>query len=255
MADTVPITAGSGTTIATDDISNTNLHYQRVKITDGTADSEVHLKVVAEDAASASGDTGIVAMAVRGDTPANTSNANGDYEPLQVSNGALWVSPLGFPKTVATDVTRPADAVAYASGDAISNSTTAPTTGGFTLTGAARKSGGSGIITDLIVASSANNPATRLAGEVFIFNQAVTNINDNAAFAISDTEVKTCIGVVPFSFFAVGANNCLAHMTGLNILFTCVGSADLRFLLRARNAYTPTSGEVFTVTAKILQLD
>lgn len=37
MADNVPITAGSGTTIATDDVSG--VHYQYVKLTDGTADS------------------------------------------------------------------------------------------------------------------------------------------------------------------------------------------------------------------------
>lgn len=37
MADDVAITAGSGTTIATDEVSTK--HYQRVKLTDGTADS------------------------------------------------------------------------------------------------------------------------------------------------------------------------------------------------------------------------
>lgn len=253
MADGVAVTAGSGTNIATDDISNSNNHYQRVKISDGTADSTVHLMVVAEDQASAVGDTGLVAMARRTDTPANQSGTDGDYEPFQVSNGALWVSPLGFPKTISVDVTRPADTTAYAVGDAISNSTTAPTSGGFTLTGAARKSGGSGIITDVIVTSS-NDPTTRLSGEVFLFSQSVTNINDNAAFGVSDAEIKTCVGVVPFSLFDSGNNN-MAHLTGLNILFTCVGSADLRFLLRARNAYTPQSSEVITVVVKILQLD
>jgi hypothetical protein len=42
MADTVPITAGSGTSIATDDIGP-GVHYQRVKITqgvDGTNDGD-----------------------------------------------------------------------------------------------------------------------------------------------------------------------------------------------------------------------
>lgn len=37
MADNVAITAGSGTTIATDDVSS--VHYQRVKLVDGTLDS------------------------------------------------------------------------------------------------------------------------------------------------------------------------------------------------------------------------
>ena len=37
MADNVAITEGSGTTIATDDISG--IHYQRMKLVDGTLDS------------------------------------------------------------------------------------------------------------------------------------------------------------------------------------------------------------------------
>jgi hypothetical protein len=45
MADTVDITAGTGTTIATDDVAG--VHYQRVKLTDGTADSSA---VIAGDA-------------------------------------------------------------------------------------------------------------------------------------------------------------------------------------------------------------
>lgn len=165
----------------------------------------------------------------------------------------LPVAPLGFPVTVQTSVTRPADTAVYTAADTISNSTSAPTSGGFTLTSAARKSGGSGIITDITVCSD-NAPATRLAGEIFLFNQAVTNINDNAAWAVSDTEIKTCVGVVPFSLFNTG-NNGFAHIIGLNMMFTCVGTANLRFLLRARNAYTPASGEVITITAKIIQID
>lgn len=156
-----------------------------------------------------------------------------------------------YPVTVQTDVTRPADVLVYAVGDCISNSTSVPTAGGFTFTSAARVSGGCGIITDAIITSS-NDPATRLAGEVFIFNQAATAVNDNVAFVVSDTEIKTCVAVIPFSCFDAG-NNQLAHVTGLNIGFTCVGTANLRFLLRTRNAYTPASAEVITVTLKILQ--
>lgn len=46
----------------------------------------------AEDAASASADEGIVGLAKRSSTPANTSDTNGDYEPLQVNAGRLWGS-------------------------------------------------------------------------------------------------------------------------------------------------------------------
>ncbi len=250
MVDNVTL-PGTSEVVATDDISGAQ--YQRVKITDGAADSTTHLHVLAEDEAHTSGDTGIMALAVRQATPANLSGTDGDYEPLQVNAGRLWVSPLGFPVTVQTDVTRPADTTAYAINDAISNSTTSPTSGGFTLSNIARASGGSVLITDVLVNTSAD-PATPLQGEIFLFNTSVTNINDNAAFAVSDSEIKTCVGRVGFALEDVG-NNGFYHAQNLNILATCSGSADLRFLLRARNAYTPASGEVLTITVKAIQLD
>jgi len=249
MADNVTL-PGTSEIVATDQVGSN--HYQRVKITDGTAESEVHLDIVAEDAGHNSGETGIMAMAVRTDAPTNRSGTDGDYEPLQVSNGALWVSPLGFPKTVAADVTLPTSSV-YGPNDAISDSTSAPTSGGFTLSSIARKSGGSVLITDMIVTLS-SDPATPLQGEIFLFNTSVTNINDNAAFAVSDAEIKTCVARIGFACEDVG-NNQFFHAQNLNILATCVGSANLRFLIRAKNAYTPAASEVLTVTLKVIQLD
>lgn len=207
----------------------------------------------AEDAASANGHSGIPAMAVRQDTPANLSGTDGDYEFLQVSGGKLWTRPIGSFVTCTTDITRPADTTAYTANDALSNSTSSPTSGGFTLTSAARISGGSGIITDMGLFSS-NPAATALQAEVWIFDTSVTNINDNAAFAISDSEVKTLIGVVSFTQ-EQGSNNNWAQVRNLSLGFTCVGSANLRFLVKVKNAYTPANAEVITVRAKILQID
>lgn len=153
--------------------------------------------------------------------------------------------------TVSTDVTRPADTNALAANDAWSDSTSAPTSGGFTFASAARASGGSGIITDAIITTSAD-AATLLQGEIWIFDSAVTNVNDNSAFAVSDSEIKTMVGKIPFVLEDAG-NNGSASVLGLNIGFTCVGSANLRFLVRVKNAYTPVSAEVLTVRLKILQ--
>lgn len=255
MADNVIIPAtGSGAatpSVATDDVGGQ--HYQRVKISDGVADSSVHLAVVSEDLASAGGETGILAMVVRKDTPANLSGTDGDFEYLQVSGGKLWVQPLVFPVTVATDVTRPADTAVYAINDCMSDSTSAPVSGGFTFTNAARKSGGSGIIHGCQVATAAD-AATLLVGELWLFNAAVTNVNDNAAFVVSDAEIKTCIGKIPFALEDAG-NNGFYSVSGLDMMFTCVGTANLRFLVRVKNAYTPVSAEVLTFTLRIEQLD
>lgn len=254
MADNVTIPpTGSGTAtpvVATDDVGG--IQYQKMKLFGGAAASATRLDK-AEDDTMGDGTLGIVALVKRNDTPANTSGTDGDAEFLQVSGGKLWVAPLGFPVTVQTDVTRPGDTTAYAIGDCISNSTSAPTSGGFTLSNAARKSGGSVLITDCWVCSSAD-PATRLSGEVWLFNQAVTNVNDNSAFVVSDSEIKTCRGVIPFSLFDAG-NNGFCHINGLNILVTCVGTADIRFMLRSRTAYTPANAEVFTITLGGMQID
>lgn len=163
------------------------------------------------------------------------------------------VFPPGFATTCSVDITRPANTTAYAASDCWSDSTSAPTAGGFTLTNAARLSAKSGVITDMIVTSS-NAPATMLQGEIVLFDTAVTNINDNSAFAITDTEIKSLVGVVSFTLGRLSASaNSQATITGLNLGFTCVGSANLRFLVKVINAYTPASAEVLTVRAKIVQ--
>lgn len=48
--------------------------------------------VLAEDAAHVTADPGIQMLAVRKATPANVSDTDGDYEPLQISAGRLWAS-------------------------------------------------------------------------------------------------------------------------------------------------------------------
>jgi hypothetical protein len=49
----------------------------------------------AEDQAHVSADVGVMALAVRQATPADTSGSDGDYEPLKVDNGRLWASVQG----------------------------------------------------------------------------------------------------------------------------------------------------------------
>lgn len=110
MADNVIANAGAGgATFATDDIAS--VHYPRSKVVwgpDGTANdadvasgkslpvqlrTELGVTVAKlEDAAHASGDPGIVALAIQKATPANQAGTDGDYEPLQVSAGRLWAS-------------------------------------------------------------------------------------------------------------------------------------------------------------------
>lgn len=229
MADNVAITAGSGTSVAADDIGS--VFHQRVKLSlgaDGTA-------------VDAIAGAGVVGTGVQ-----RVTIATDDAVPVALAA----IQATG--KTCSTSVTRPADTTAYAANDALSDSTSAPTSGGFTFTSAARQSGGTGIITDILVSSSAD-PATLLQGEIWIADQAMTNINDNSAFAMADADVLNLVAVIPFALqttVAGSGTNSYAHLTGLGIGYTCVGSANLRFLIKVKNAYTPISAEVLQVRLK-----
>lgn len=151
-------------------------------------------------------------------------------------------------QTITTGITRPADTNAYAAGDAFANSTSVPTSGGFTFTSAARSSGGSGEITDAVVSASAG---TAYQGEVWIFDQAVTATNDNAALSVSDSDILNLVGVIPFNTTDTNSANSISYVTGLGIGFTCVGTANLRFLVKMMNAPTPASAEVLTIRIKV----
>jgi len=118
MADNFAITAGSGTTIAADEVGGAK--YQRVKVAlgaDGTTvdavagagavdtgtqrvtlasdDPAVAILTAlqkAEDAAHQTGDKGVMALSVRANTAAATSGTDGDYQPLITdTNGRLHV--------------------------------------------------------------------------------------------------------------------------------------------------------------------
>jgi len=153
-------------------------------------------------------------------------------------------------RTVTTSITRPSNTDQYTANDAWANSTSAPTTGGFTFSEAANKLGGGGLITDAIITSSAD-PGTTLQGEIWIFDSAVTAVNDADPLVVSDTEIKTLVGIIPFTLADAGANSA-KHVQGLNFGFNIPGTtANLRFLVKVINTYTPASAEVLTVRLKI----
>lgn len=150
--------------------------------------------------------------------------------------------------TISTTVTRPSDTAPYAANDAFANSTSAPTTGGFTLTGACAASGGFGTIQSANVSASAG---TLYQGEIWVFDQAVTATNDNSPLSVSDSDIQNLIGVIPFATTDVNAANTISYVTGLNVGYTCVGTANLRFLVKINTAITPASAEVLAVRVQV----
>jgi hypothetical protein len=194
LADNVAITAGSGTTVAADEVTDGTLgscKVQFTKIMDGTLDSTTKLAVVAEDAASAGGEGGIIAMAVRKDTPANTSGTDGDFEALQVSAGRLWTSSTVTAitagethvgevggKTAVVAVTLSTDTAAYASGDLIADTQQ--------IDAFFRKTDGTGIINSInIIDEDAQGVALYI-----IFMSTSTSLGtENSAPNISDANL------------------------------------------------------------------
>jgi hypothetical protein len=217
--------------------------------TDATAISA--MSVLKQVSASAQ----LSATAAKQPALGTAGTASADVITVQGVASMTPVSAVTPQVTVDLTVTRPADTTTYAVNDALSDSTSAPTSGGFTFTNAARLSGGAGTILEAFITST-NDPAALLQGELWLFDQAITNVNDNAAFSISDGDVVNAVGVIPFTMASTmngSGNNSYAHIMGLGIGFNCVGTANLRALVKVKNAYVPANAEALKIRLKILQ--
>ncbi len=137
----------------------------------------------------------------------------------------------GFSTLVTTTLTRPANTDAYAAGDEVTD------TGGTirTLTGAARVSGGSGLITGVVLAGSTVWTVAP-QWEIWLFDTTSTPVADNGPFAPTDGVVATCIGVIPLSTVYAGTVNFTMDSGPLSMPFVTVGSANLYARIVIRNA-------------------
>jgi hypothetical protein len=185
----------------------------------------------AEDAAHTSGDVGVMVLGVQQTTQAPLG-ADGDYEPyLLDANGSKRTVAGGYTTIITTTLTRPADTTAYQAGDEMTD------TGGAiqTITGAARFSGGSGIIQGVFVSQS-TLWTTRPSLELWVYDTTSTPVADNGAFAPTDGVTDTCIGIIPLSTSYTGTVNQGLDSGTVSIPFKCVGSANLFFRVVVRNA-------------------
>lgn len=162
----------------------------------------------------------------------------------------------GTPVKVTAAVTRPNDTNTYAAGDAVTDSTSAPTI--MTFASAARAANRSGSIVAARLIDSAS-VAVKGSFELWLFDTTVTPDNDNAVFTPTDAEVLTCIGVIPFTLSYVGdatvgsGGNCIYIGTlSEPINFTSV-TGNLFGEIVVRNAYIPVAQEIFTVQLSIEQ--
>jgi hypothetical protein len=156
-------------------------------------------------------------------------------------------------RTVTASFTRPADVTAYASGDVVNDSTSAPTV--LTFPRATKGSGEFSILQSATIITSANQ-ATKPELQLFLFDSPVTPDNDNAVFTPTDDELATLLHIISFpaSAFVVGdatsgaGGNAVCNAQELQLPINTLMSGNAIYGVPVmRAAYTPVSGEVFTI--------
>lgn len=184
--------------------------------------------------------------------------ADGTYAEVISAVMQATESFLGFVggKTVraSANFTRPADTTAYASTDLVANSTTAGSVAAMSFT-VARVAGGSGMIRRCRIRKSGTS-VTNASFRLHLFNAAPATITngDNGAFSVSG--VADYLGAFDVNVdraFTDGAAGNGLPINGSEINFALTSGTAIYGLLEARGAYTPASGEVFTVSLEVLQ--
>jgi hypothetical protein len=175
----------------------------------------------------------------------------------------------GFTRSISAQLTRPADATAYADGDHIANSTTAGSVVPITFSGAARGFGFSGIVSGArLVTNSATATGTI---RLHLFNQEPFAAGgyqaDNSALALTAAALTTggnassgilnnYIGVIEFATWVAHSSSAAAVGVGTRFMLPYQpgpSSTAIFGLLQARAAITPISGQVFTATLDVQQ--
>ena len=156
--------------------------------------------------------------------------------------------PVSVPlASVTASFTRPSDATAYAIGDVVCNSTSAPTV--LTFSNMANANGLGGVIQAAFLYLG-SNPTTKPVYDLFLFDTSPTIDNDNATFTPTDSEILNLVGVIPFAVGVpgdtTGTSTNTVYQTTPQLSFVCAsGSTSLYGVLVARNAVTPTSADTY----------
>ena len=154
---------------------------------------------------------------------------------------------------VTDSITRPANTTAYAAGDVISEVTT---NDHYTFTPAAPDAGLVGYIEHAVMSINANQ-STLPDIELWLFHTDIAEVADNSAFAPTDAEVLTLIGVIdfPLTGWKVGlsgagaSGNIIQEIPAVGIPYRTqpASGGSIFGQLVVRNAYTPISDEIFQV--------
>jgi len=146
------------------------------------------------------------------------------------------------------EFTRPADTTAYAVGDAVSDSASAPTVAVFT--GVTRTNGGGGMLKKVRLVKT-DEDVTNASFRLYLFVGASppSAIADNAAFTLLYSNRSKRFGSTDLTMVSEGTgSDCAEDVTLPDILFQVDASNNNMYaILTAQGAYTPTSAGKFFI--------
>jgi len=230
MADNVAITEGSGTTVATDDVSG--VHYQKVKLAIGANDA-ANLLAVGAGAV----DTGTPRMTLASDDPAVASlSVLDDWDR---SDAAKVVG-----TTVIKDVTLTVSTSAYSGTKPLLLSDCV------LVDGALRVTNGTGILQSITVIDEADQV---FAADFYICSANADFGTINNASTISDNDAATILGIVSFAtadFKDLGGVD-VAHRSGLGIPISAVSGTDDIYVAAVLTSGSPTFAAATNVKLRL----
>lgn len=158
---------------------------------------------------------------------------------------------VGAQTATSATFTRPNDTTAYAAGDAVSDSTSAPTI--LTFAGAARAAGGSGLILSARHIKNSTNTANA-SFRLWLYRDTANAVADNAAFPLLWANRANRMGFIDFSHTSgsTGSDSSSSLVTYVGLPFSAAGTA-LYGQLTVTGAYTPGAQEQHFIELQIAQ--
>jgi hypothetical protein len=173
--------------------------------------------------------------------------------------GAAPVFEASVPLTAAplnkasASFTRPNNATQYAAQDEISDTTVAGSVTILNFANLVNEDAGSGYIIKAILrvtAIAATASTTNAVFRLLLFDTAPTPVGDNAAFPLLSADALKEVCYIDFAQITEGTGSTALYGLddGVRTAFKCAaGARNLRGLLVAKAAYTPTAQSVWTI--------
>ena len=174
------------------------------------------------------------------------------YVALTDNNFKPYLSTYTLPtsytlKKITTSFTRPADTTPYTIGDSVTNSTSSPSVFQLNIGTLGASNGQSIEIRKIAVVSSAKQSTLPLFN-VYLSSTTFTATNDNSALDIDDTTMES--GGAWLSLdeqFYTNSNSRVSKSNANSPMVLAANDTKIYGTLQAANAYTPVSGEKFTI--------